>query len=180
MHTSSRTQETPSPWRQAWDESACDHEGMVTLTVFTASNATRHYRHQCSRCGDNLGAVKKIDVSPRLEPSLPAFDQGLRDRWMEAVRSREQEIREGARREDKEEFDAWYKGDYLRSAAWQAMRRKIFARAKGVCEGCGERGPAEVHHLTYKHVGREFMWELAAVCRECHERIHDAQTEPEY
>jgi hypothetical protein len=28
------------------------------------------------------------------------------------------------------------------------------------------------HHLAYKHVGHEFLFELAALCLECHARVH--------
>jgi hypothetical protein len=29
-----------------------------------------------------------------------------------------------------------------------------------------------VHHLTYAHVFNEFLFELMAVCDECHDRLH--------
>jgi 5-methylcytosine-specific restriction endonuclease McrA len=29
-----------------------------------------------------------------------------------------------------------------------------------------------VHHLTYQNAGNEFLWELVAICRECHARYH--------
>jgi 5-methylcytosine-specific restriction endonuclease McrA len=31
----------------------------------------------------------------------------------------------------------------------------------------------QVHHTTYKHVGNEFLWELRAICDECHDRFHE-------
>ena len=46
---------------------------------------------------------------------------------------------------------------------------------QGVCEACGEVRATEVHHLTYKHIGSEFLWELVAICRACHERYHKAR-----
>jgi hypothetical protein len=30
-----------------------------------------------------------------------------------------------------------------------------------------------VHHVTYKNMGNEFLWELRAICAVCHERVHD-------
>jgi 5-methylcytosine-specific restriction endonuclease McrA len=48
----------------------------------------------------------------------------------------------------------------------------VLQRANGHCEGCGQRKAVQVHHLTYEHVGQEFLWELRAVCSECHDRLH--------
>ena len=33
----------------------------------------------------------------------------------------------------------------------------------------------QAHHLTYEHMGDEFLWELKAVCRPCHERWHGTE-----
>ena len=61
---------------------------------------------------------------------------------------------------------------YLASDAWQRRRSRVLQRAGGRCEGCGEHPATEVHHLTYDHVGDEFLFELVALCSECHRRIH--------
>lgn len=61
---------------------------------------------------------------------------------------------------------------YLGSADWQRRRAKVMRRADGICEGCLTNSVEEVHHLTYAHVGAEFAFELIAVCRRCHERLH--------
>ena len=64
--------------------------------------------------------------------------------------------------------------EYLESDRWKALRAKVRRRARGWCERCkvGER--ADVHHTSYGRVGTD--WEiddLIAVCRECHEFLHD-------
>jgi hypothetical protein len=51
-------------------------------------------------------------------------------------------------------------------------------RANNLCEGCGRRRAAQVHHLTYDHVFDEFLWELIAICDECHSRVHDRDVNP--
>ena len=75
--------------------------------------------------------------------------------------------------ESKDKRSFWEK--YLRSPQWKA-RRDARLRAVGYkCERCGINGPSarlEVHHLTYEHVGNEFLFELVALCHCCHERIH--------
>jgi 5-methylcytosine-specific restriction endonuclease McrA len=61
---------------------------------------------------------------------------------------------------------------YLRSDHWLDIRRRVLQRAQGLCEGCLRRRATQVHHLTYAHAGAEFLWELVAVCEQCHARVH--------
>jgi 5-methylcytosine-specific restriction endonuclease McrA len=61
---------------------------------------------------------------------------------------------------------------YMESAEWEAKRRRVLGRAHYVCEGCGQRKAEHVHHLDYSNFGNEFLWQLVAVCQECHERAH--------
>lgn len=75
----------------------------------------------------------------------------------------------------KQQRAAERRADYLRymnSPEWYDLKKKVFERANGICEGCAEARPVQVHHLTYEHFGHELLWELAAVCRACHERCH--------
>ncbi len=76
---------------------------------------------------------------------------------------------------DRDEQDrrwwAWY-DQYLQSPEWQARRRLVLRRAGGKCEGCRIRRAVQAHHLTYDRVGREMLFDLVAVCAECHNQIH--------
>jgi ribosomal protein S14 len=179
MSTGSLAHQQPSPWTQASEEYACDHRGSTILTVFTASNNVSHVVRQCTRCGSNLGAVRKADVPPGTRP--PAFDPSIQARWLDAIRARASELRARAaetREQERAEFSSWYRDEYLHSPEWHRKRDKVLARADGRCEGCGERRATQVHHLTYTHVGREFLFQLVAVCRDCHEQIHASQEQP--
>lgn len=62
--------------------------------------------------------------------------------------------------------------DYLRSQEWAARREKVMQRAVGLCEGCRVKSASDVHHLSYEHVTEEFLFELVALCGDCHARIH--------
>ena len=62
---------------------------------------------------------------------------------------------------------------YLLSDAWRTKRALVLERSGYNCEGCGAVRACQVHHLTYAHVGNEFLWELKAVCNACHERLHE-------
>lgn len=68
--------------------------------------------------------------------------------------------------------------DYLRSEEWAARRTKVMQRAGGICEGCRDRPAEEVHHLTYEHVTQEFLFELVAMCGDCHARFHGELARP--
>lgn len=70
--------------------------------------------------------------------------------------------------------------DYLKSVEWAGRRERVMERARGLCEGCRGRPATEVHHLTYEHVTREFLFELVALCGDCHARMHGAPTRPTF
>jgi hypothetical protein len=91
---------------------------------------------------------------------------------------RERELREenaAREREAKEESERWWReyNVYLLSVAWREKRAHVLERAGYKCEGCGVARATQVHHLTYKHVRNEFLFELKAVCDACHERAHE-------
>lgn len=60
---------------------------------------------------------------------------------------------------------------YIQSAEWARRRTKVFAAAKGICQGCGRRAE-HVHHRTYARLGQELDDDLVAVCHDCHRDIH--------
>ena len=55
---------------------------------------------------------------------------------------------------------------------WKKKRGKVLERASGICEGCLEKPATQVHHLSYEHVGDEYLFELVAVCDACHDNLH--------
>jgi 5-methylcytosine-specific restriction endonuclease McrA len=74
--------------------------------------------------------------------------------------------------------------EYLRSDRWQELRRRFFAESSRVanmrkrlgtlcCEFCGVTGrPLDLHHRTYKRLGREKLTDLVLLCRDCHRTVH--------
>ena len=58
---------------------------------------------------------------------------------------------------------------YLQTEGWERTREKVLKRAGYICEGCRERPATQVHHLNYKDPrGEELLWNLVAVCDQCH------------
>lgn len=64
---------------------------------------------------------------------------------------------------------------HLASNKWQELRGKIWDRESGICEGCRSEPIEHVHHLTYAHMGDEFLFELMGLCFGCHLRVHGVQ-----
>lgn len=130
-------------------------------------------------CGKWLKAVPgKLTTSGRAtcKICLNAIENRKHNQIMAAERQRESERLERERVAHSKEWWAWY-NEYLRSPAWRDRAALVKKRAGGICEGCGTRPAAQVHHVTYKHVGNEFLWELRAICNNCHERIHGEEQE---
>jgi 5-methylcytosine-specific restriction endonuclease McrA len=136
----------------------------------------KHYREQCLRCGESLRAIRVRDVPLARQTRPIEFDDSLRKAWSEAKWARFREIQDESRDFEREERARQYHA-YLATPAWAIKRARVIERAGGLCEGCRKNPPAEVHHLTYERVGREMLFDLVAVCRVCHEIIHDVSSE---
>jgi hypothetical protein len=107
-------------------------------------------------------------------PNAPLKDELLLVRYREERKKQYTEIIQRhiqKQRDHDSEWRARYNA-YLKTPEWHAVRKRILKRAGGVCEGCGEKVPTQVHHLSYAHVFHEFLFELVAVCDECHDRVH--------
>lgn len=133
----------------------------------TLSNASIQFVFQCLRCGR---AVTSAIARSRLNPSDVVSD------WDELLyEAYQRERREALQEQREQERSEWFQrhDNYLQSSEWREKRRKVLRRARGLCEGCGNRQPTQVHHLSYAHWGNELLWELVAVCDDCHDRAHD-------
>jgi hypothetical protein len=115
---------------------------------------------QCLDCGVSVGnPAKQIQGA-----NYPAWDGTLAETYQNA--------RQGARGESEEMFWPSY-NRYLATDAWRAKRRQVIERCANLCEGCRSAPVDHVHHLTYEHVGRELLFELAGLCLHCHEVAHE-------
>ena len=62
---------------------------------------------------------------------------------------------------------------YIKSPAWRRLRCEVVRRCGGVCERCHEWPVVNIHHLTYDHWGDERLYELVALCFDCHDEAHE-------
>lgn len=60
---------------------------------------------------------------------------------------------------------------YLKTRHWQKTRKQAMRKARGRCKKCG-KAARDIHHKTYKRVGKEKQSDLMALCRECHQKQH--------
>jgi 5-methylcytosine-specific restriction endonuclease McrA len=68
--------------------------------------------------------------------------------------------------------------EYLLSNQWK-KKRNIILTKNPICEICKINKSTEVHHKTYKHIFREKLSELTAICRDCHRSEHNLLSENE-
>lgn len=69
--------------------------------------------------------------------------------------------------------------EYLASEHWADLRRRFYASKlfKGRCHACPSRTGLNVHHKTYKRLGHEWLQDLVALCRDCHQAVHALERE---
>ena len=158
----------------AFDE--CPHDIAAVRRRIAAHGEI--FAKQCLTCGARVGQWLKRDVALALGGgalgggevgggALELWDETLARAWSDRLIARDRE----ARAAEEKAWQARYRA-YLRSAAWARRRARVLARAHDRCEGCGEAKASAVHHLTYAHLGAEFLWELVALCHPCHARVH--------
>ncbi len=151
---------------------ACAHE-QLELCEFTDAGGNRHFKRYCLRCGEIKGtSIARREIGDR---HVSAYDKSIAEKYSEA-RSLEfkaiQQKHIRIQKRDSGEVSKEYR-THLASDKWRKeIRPKVMKRANGICEGCLDKSATEVHHLTYEHLGNEFMFELLAVCNDCHGRLH--------
>ena len=71
---------------------------------------------------------------------------------------------------------------YMGSDAWRRnpARLKALSDADGHCRLCHADGGLEVHHSTYKRLGRERDNDLIALCSDCHRDVTSILRERRY
>jgi HNH endonuclease len=62
--------------------------------------------------------------------------------------------------------------DYICSVEWRMKATDAKRRAGWMCALCEETAELEVHHRTYRRLGREHPDDLVVLCGRCHRRHH--------
>ena len=156
---------TEKPMKPSQCKQCESSEGSVLCRRHLANGAIQIV-YQCLTCGRSASNPLAKAKVPNFM-SLPAWDDSLADEYDDA----KQAERDSKRVEWFEEHDA-----YLRTPKWRAKRAAVLDRCGGLCEGCRQAKATQVHHLSYEHWQDELLWELVAVCPDCHERAHAERT----
>lgn len=84
---------------------------------------------------------------------------------------KERQLAFDLRRQDEAQARRERYQEYLQSEKWARKRDAVLKRENYVCEACRKRRASQVHHSTYRHIFDEPLFELHAICAECHEKL---------
>jgi hypothetical protein len=154
----------------------CEHP-QIELGRVVYPNASIHIRKVCLSCGEFVGdTVKKGPQHDQLPP-IEYID--IRDKYRKARDAGWKEILQKHARLQRKR-DAGFQKEYaayLSSKNWKEKRQKVLARAKFICEGCLEKPAAVIHHTSYARIYRELLFDLVALCHDCHAVCHPDKAE---
>jgi len=163
------TNELRSELEQHWS-GGCAHPSKLICKVVVANGAVQ-FRHQCQICGEKIGqAIGKSAIQagcPDENRQLAISYDGQRKQALEAIYQKHIRIQKESTAGYAQKYEK-----YLGSDEWAAKRTKVLKRSSGVCEGCLDKNATQVHHLTYANVFDELMYQLVALCDECHKKTH--------
>lgn len=142
------------------------HRTEVRYKVF--SNGTKHLCTQCLECGAKTDGSRWLPSTGVDMANMQPFDESLATRHQAVVERRRVAAMASERRRRHEDYER-----YIReSPEWWATRTKVMQRDDHLCQACRENAATDVHHKNYTHLYEEVLYDLVAVCRECHAKIH--------
>ena len=64
---------------------------------------------------------------------------------------------------------------YLQTRHWKDTRKRFYKSklCKHKCSSCGSTYKLNLHHKTYKRIGKERLSDLCLLCEECHKKVHN-------
>ena len=136
------------------------------------SNGNPMVKKQCLKCGEqdskqykfsDFGGLEKVKLLPKFNPYL-----------LENFYKNQQEVRKQEFAESKKEWFVGY-NKYLNSEKWKSKRALVLERDKNICQACLKNKANEVHHLTYRHVMNEPLFDLVSICKPCHEKLTELE-----
>lgn len=156
----------------------CSHERRE-FRQKTNGIGQRCFFWQCTDCGVYQQIARAKLPNSVLPEELPIIDTSNRRKevqelyWQEEerIRAKFEGLDQVRWEAEQKEADGYY-SEYILSAEWRDKRNMVLERDGYLCQGCLRNKATQVHHLTYEHLGCEFMWELVSVCDECHRRFH--------
>ena len=66
---------------------------------------------------------------------------------------------------------------YLKSPHWYSLKIRFrkSSYCKNQCWICGSKQNINIHHKTYRRIGKEWVSDLIELCRTCHKEVHEVE-----
>ncbi len=152
----------------------CGNQDLINIR-FEQSNGTWVQRVGCKNCKTLTGGAKKkspdFDKLPYLNQqtylSTEEARKESRDKIWHYIRKLSEAFREAGHAKWWEQYSA-----YLQTDKWKSKRAKVLERENWQCQGCGFSKAVHVHHTTYENLGDELLFQLVALCVNCHNKLH--------
>jgi len=157
----------------SWSAKACQHQSQFTGKTANSIGADV-YKRYCRACG--IATTQHLGHRTIANTTVTLVDNAAREKRVDAYATARREALDAITRAAADRAQPERRSDYveyLASADWQKLRNAVIVRCGNLCEGCRGSGVDDVHHLTYRHIGREFLFELVGLCRACHTRWHE-------
>ena len=149
-----------------WQE--CTHDNQE----LRKHNGCNQYAYQCLRCGKRGHSIPHAQMENEVMTAAPLVDHRIEKEYYSDANEEMKQLRVNKVRIRQEKYRRVYV-DYLRSYDWKERRGKVLRRDGYMCQSCLNAPATQVHHLTYKHLGNEPLFELVSVCKPCHDKITD-------
>jgi hypothetical protein len=152
----------------------CCHNPNVIQIHTQFSNDTIHKRNFCTNCYKIFKAQKKIPGERLfyLDKYRTEKAREFYTNYRTSFSKRKCEIFEKKHQLMRFNWEHKYQ-TYINSNEWKQKRKIILIRDKYICQICKINGAVQVHHLTYKRLGNEQLFDLISVCLDCHNKEHN-------
>jgi hypothetical protein len=160
-------------WTKQTIGSCCRDPFGVYVFKYGAYKAERIYI-QCLNCYGCLNMTKPLPFKTYAEKvrGEGIFQIEGFNNWKEARKLESNEIYETEKHLRYIKTNDYLHKTHLQSRYWKNIRQKALERDSNICQSCKSAEATEVHHKTYKNLGKELLEELISYCRACHGKVH--------
>ncbi len=151
--------------------------GNVNLTDirFEQANGVWVRREACKNCKSLVGGTKKkgdgFDNLPFLTQAAYLEYQSGKENSYEKLKAYIQDLSNQWRIDNHNQWWENYSA-YLKTDQWKHKRQQVLERENFLCQGCHYAKAVHVHHTTYDNLGDELLFQLVALCVQCHSKLH--------
>lgn len=161
-------------------DSCCVNPDKIFVN-FPRADSKPTKREYCRNCGTTSQVIKMQPANEYI--SLPLLTKEVQLDTQKARQDKNRDFWQYLENERKagvekrnEEF--WTNYDkYLKTEEWKRRRELVFKRDNNTCQACLVRPATQVHHLTYKRIFNEPLFDLVSICTACHKEIHKGEEE---